>query len=204
MKKLIQKYCAKTEGGVTVEFVMFLPVFLAFFVFSFASFNVLMNKATTVKASYTSGDLISRRTTLDNAYLDQIHDVFQSITRANPADTWMRITSITQDTDAVIVDWSYVTGTSADQGVALDENASQWNDDLPDLVVGETVIFVETYRTYTPGLSVVFFPMSALMKVRTFSNKQIVPLRFTEQLINSDYPLAFSNNVHNDGNGGVE
>jgi hypothetical protein len=202
MMKSMNRLMSDSHGGVTVEFVLILPLFLAFFVLSFTTVDVLKEKSTAVKASYSSGDLISRQTTLDNAFLDQVHSVFRSITRAKSDDTWMRITSVTQSTnDEILVDWSYATGEGA-QG-PLDQDESDWHVNLPDLVIGETIIYVETYLIYKPTLTAAFLPIKAIMKERMFENRQIVPLRFTEQLVNSDFPLAFNSNIHNDGTGSL-
>jgi hypothetical protein len=180
LKNKLHAFCAETEGSVSVEFILVLPLLFWWFATSFVFFDAFSahNKSTT--SSYMVSDILSRQTDIDNAYLDGLESFLKFMTNED-TNVWMRISSVQYtDTDGYEVVWSYSTGTEA--SLVTDDIYSLDLDDeyLPVMASGEAVILAETYVPYDP-----FYDVGLLS--RTWSNIIVTRPRFTSQIANSDF-----------------
>ncbi len=142
-------------GSVSVETIIIMPILLWVYVASFVFFDGFRTHNQNVKAAYTIGDLLSRETnTINNAYLDDLSDVFDFLTfNRNPS--YLRVTQIRwqQAHNRYRVDWSYATDGNNSERLRNSDMAGIAHR-LPPMVNGERVLLVESFTDYTPAFNV--------------------------------------------------
>lgn len=140
-----------TSATVATEAVLILPLLAAWFVGSFVFFDAFKSRNTAMKASYTIGDVLSRRTDdATPAYLDNLHTLYKTLVKAPDGTSALRVTMIMWDGDAYQVQWSHASSNS----VGARSDASAIVDRIPTLSEGEQVILVETFLDYNPAFNV--------------------------------------------------
>lgn len=142
-------FCNETDGSVTVEFILAMPIIFWAFMATFVYFDGYQQSASNLKAAYTISDLISRETTdINDEYIDSMVNLFELMTRT-PSDSSMRITVIRWDgpDDRYYVNWSANRGFPAD---LTNANVSDLASKLPAMPDNEIVILVETNNVFRP------------------------------------------------------
>lgn len=178
--KRLAAFRAETQGSVSIEFMLILPLLFWWYAASFMFYDMFSAHNRSVKSSYMIGDILSRQTVIDNDYLDGLESFLKFMTRVDD-NVWIRITSVQYSTDdGYEVEWSYATGdgesltTSELYSREVDENY------LPVMASGETVVMSETYVPYDPSYDV------GLLE-RTWTSVIVTRPRFTSQLSNTDF-----------------
>jgi hypothetical protein len=143
-------FCRNEHGGLSVEFVVLFPllilVYMAFFVF----WDAFQIRATTVRATETIADMMSRETgTFDEAYLNDMHEVFGWLT-SDPERTDLRISAVgttidEQGQETFEIFWSHATG-----GALLPHDPDELQASIPTPALGEQLIVLETLYAYAP------------------------------------------------------
>lgn len=151
MKRLITRFWSETSAAVAFEAVILFPVLALAWIGSFAFFDAYRTYNTSVKATYTIADLISRQEEVDQAEIDGMRNMLISMIRGND-DVQIRVTQILRSTDDDYrVDGSFATGTLAELATP---NLVPLEDRLPAMAAGERVILVESYIDYAPTFDV--------------------------------------------------
>lgn len=138
-----------TEGSVSVEFVMMMPILFWSFMAVYVYFDGYRQSTNQLKAAYTVSDLLSRETqSVSDGYIDSLHDLLQILTRAD-SSTDLRVSVVRWDEDdnRYYIDWSE----TRDYGDPLtNATIGDLNDLLPVMPDNERVILVETRNVYAP------------------------------------------------------
>lgn len=178
LKKLGQKARQNEAGATTVEFMLILPLVVFWFAGTFTFFDAYSEWTRSVKATYTVADIISRQTEIDDDYIDDMNALFATIMRENTNNTYIRISSIEKQNDALELDWSEATG----QHLALLNNSQIPTELVPNIINGESVILVESHMPFIP------FQDYIGIEARTLIKKVVISPRFTSKLANTDHP----------------
>lgn len=155
---LLRRFCAETEGNLTVEAILMFPLLAWAYVATFAFFDAFQARSTNLKATFTVADMISRQIeTIDADHIDGLLKVFNFLSNAADDNTWIRVTSVVCveqcDLDSRVLerDWSYATGAN---DALTEAEVKTYGDRVPVMPLNDRVIMVETFMTYQPVFNV--------------------------------------------------
>jgi hypothetical protein len=168
----------------TMEFMILLPVLLMWFAGMFVFFDAFHKWMKSLKASYTVADLLTRQTSIDDAYIFALDGIFDSISQAKDGDeTWLRVSQVKMNGDALELLWTTPTYKDETEEILL-FSIEDIRNDIPTMVDNEYVIVVQSYRPFNPVFDWVG------ISATTFSNTIVAPLRFSSSLANEDHPIT--------------
>lgn len=152
MKRLMQNFLRDTSAAVSFEAVIVFPVLTWAWIGTFAFFDAYRVYNTSIKATFTIADLISRQTSTVYGYdIEGMARMLESMIRDTDG-VEMRVTEIaTTNTGDYVVTWSHATGTQAELFTA---NLTAMEDRLPNMANGERVVLVESFVDYDPAFNV--------------------------------------------------
>ncbi len=161
-RRSVVRFARDTEGTVTIESLMALPILMFWYIASFTFFDAFRVMNINDKAAYTLSDLISRTradVTLNQSYINGMNTVFDYLVKYE-GDTWIRITSVGwDDTNSEYTQlWSASTK-SQPTLTSGDLNQADVIARLPNMKAGETIILVETSLVYNPPFNVGIQPL---------------------------------------------
>lgn len=161
------------KGSAAVEFLLVTPLFISLLVGTFSLFDGFRQSQRSEKANYTIGDFVSRRTVVDDGFLDITHATFEHL--VGDKDTSLRITSIRRSGSAFEVVWSYAT-------LPLQEmtTAAIPAEIMPRIADQDTVLLVETTVGFTRAFSLDWLPADDL------TDSSIHRPRFTASIQKTD------------------
>lgn len=137
----------RDERGVSVvEFALLLPVLLALLLGTVTLFDLFRTAQSAEKATFTVGDMLSRRTAISDSLLNSMV-TFIAQTVDYEGQAAIRASSVSNSGGTLVLDWSRVAGNSSITLPQLDYS------DLPDLAVGDSVILTEVHiphRAFVP------------------------------------------------------
>ncbi len=171
MTRLVTKFLKDTQAAIALEAVIITPILAWLFVGSFVFFDAFRSYNSSVKASYAIADAISRYgddqdDVLYESDIEGLADVFDHITRGVEGSE-IRVTEVWRRQSGYEVEWSEGTGTMRDLNTNDIPAMQQY---LPPMVVGEAIIYVETFLPYRPafnvGLSELEFTNNAVTRPR--------------------------------------
>ena len=155
----IVRFARDTAGSVIIEG-LYMILLLIFFILAMLVYtDVFTARNTSVKATYTVADLLSRWNSstlaVDKDYLDGMNELYAYMAKVDTTDTELRITSAyyNKDTKKYVVDWSYKTHNGTKLTSAM-LNEPDYTSRLPNLVAGEYVIILESEALYSPPFRV--------------------------------------------------
>lgn len=172
------------RGSVAVEAVIIMPALAAMYCASFVWFDAFRNKTLAMKATYTISDIISRQETIDEPYLDGLHDTMDFLVNSF-AEPKMRVTLIRYDEDSTAsnkyrVDWSWSTG---DKPKLTQANIDSDSTRIPVMGDDETVVVTESFVFYQPVFRVG-------IDNQIFENVMVTRPRFAPTLVKTDEPTG--------------
>lgn len=152
MKRLMKQFLRDTSAAVSLEAVVIFPILTWAWIGTFAFFDAYRVYNTSIKATFTIADLISRQTSTVYGYdIEGMAGMLDAMIRDTDG-VEMRVTQILRDNDGNYqVDWSHPTGTQAQLYTA---NLANMTDRLPDMANGERVVLVESFVDYEPAFNV--------------------------------------------------
>ncbi|WP_343079668.1 hypothetical protein [Ostreiculturibacter nitratireducens] len=160
---------ARTEGSMSVEAVLILPLLVWWYVAAFQFFEAFRERTVNEKAAFTITDMITRETLpVDANYIDGMGTVFDYLTNSDE-QTWVRVTSVRwNDNDKVHnVEWSYATRS---QDTYNNGSIKQVANRIPAMAPNDTVVIVETHSSLAPifevGVSYLDFDQFVVMRPR--------------------------------------
>lgn len=142
-----RRWLADERGSVTMEFVVWIPFLLFWFVVSVVYFDAFKSRNDTSKAAHTMSDILSRQSEVTQEFLDQLFALQANLLPRAPEGSWMRISSIQYDAteEEHVVVWSESVG--RDEPL-LDENIRTTI--LPAMADLDTVVLTELFVPYFP------------------------------------------------------
>ena len=195
LKRLLQRlrdFAQRTDGNVSVEFVLAMPMVFWSFMAVYVFFDGYRQSTVNLKSAYTISDLLSRETNaVDDDYIDSMYSLLQVLTRSRSVSR-LRVTVVRWDEDDAryYVDWSEARGYET---VLTNATISGFEDDLPIMPDNERVILVETRNVFVPLFNVG-------MEDKNLDNFVFSRPRFAPKL-DFDGPLSGGDD-HDDGTGG--
>jgi len=176
----IARFRTETEGSLSVEAALILPLLTWLYVGSFVWFDAYRTQNANLKAAYTIADMLSRETTpVSNAYMEGLNTTFDYLTASNHP-TYIRVTNLkctdACDNDAsrvLEVNWSYAT---EGRPALSTGDMTGYNDKIPLMPLGDTVILVETFMAFEPMFNVG-------LSATSFENYIVTRPRFAPQLL---------------------
>lgn len=154
MKRTLKRFISDTSAQVAFESVIIFPILVWAWIGTFAFFDAYRVYNTSIKATFTIADLISRQESfLYASDLEGYGRMLEALIR----DTYgvdMRVTQIVraENGDYVIDgDHSYATG---NQARLFNANIPALQDQLPSIDYGEYLILVESFVNYRPPFNV--------------------------------------------------
>ena len=148
------RFVRDTRASATVEAVMILPLLLAWFVGSFVFFDGFKNRNMALKATYTIGDILSRRTEgVTDEYITNLQQLYDRLAYTTGSSA-MRVTSLTWSGSKHRVLWSRSSKSTLSEQTNSTVKAHSFKNRIPLMAVGETVILVETFTDYNPAFNV--------------------------------------------------
>ena len=147
----LRRFRDETDGNVTIEFVLAMPILFWAFMASFVFYDGYRQSTVNLKAAYTIGDLISRETEeINDNYIDSMHNLLtMMVDSASSGDVDLRISVVRWDEadDRYYVDWSANRGFSEE---LADANVMELETRLPVMPDNERVILIETNNLFRP------------------------------------------------------
>lgn len=187
IKNLARRFRKDQRGSLSVEAVIILPMLFWAICATYTYYNAFKVQNAVNRANYTIGDIVSRETgTVNPAYVEGLHNLYQYMTRAKDDGTWIRVSSIKcrkkcNKTDRVLkLNWSY--GTAGAHALTKPE-INTVEAKIPLLPKGDVLILVETSSTYRP----LFKAMVPTFGDTTMATYSVTRPRFAQQ-------VAWSNN----------
>ena len=152
LKRLFKTYLRDTSAAVSMETIIIFPILTWAWIGTFAFFDAYRVYTTSIKATFTIADLLSRQTATVYGYdIEGMARMLESMIRDTDG-VEMRVTQILRDTSGNYqVDWSHATGTQAQLFTA---SLAAVEDRLPDMANGERVVLVESFVDYEPAFNV--------------------------------------------------
>lgn len=174
----MRSFATDTRGTMTVEAALMLPMLCFFYVGTFVWFDAFRSQNTNLKAAYTIADMVSREQEVGPNYLNGLNTVFDYLTFSNHP-TYVRVTSVVCRSDCddegardLDVCWSWATPGRA----ALTETTfAEFEDRIPLMPSGDTVMFTETFMAYEPPFNVGIGP-------QRFENVVVTRPRFSPEI----------------------
>ncbi len=185
LKKHLRRFGRDTEGYVTVEAMIVLPILLWLFGVGWVYFDAMRQQSINQKTNYAIGDVLSRQTeAITEDYVDGVHNLLNTLNKSDETVTGIRVSVIEWDEDSRlwVVNWSRSRGASAPP-LAQDATLTGQGDlrggtadRLPAAADRDQLILVETWDTYDP----VFEVGLNTFDITTYS---FTRPRFTPQLV---------------------
>ena len=151
MIRSLRKFWTDQSAAVAIEAVIITPILAWLFVASFVFFDAFRTYNTSIKATYSMADVLSRQTeSIRSTDIEGLSDIFQFMTR-NTSGTAMRVSQITRRQNGHRIDWSHAT----DGRTRLrDADLADREDNIPVMAFGDRLLLVETFLPYVPAFTV--------------------------------------------------
>lgn len=144
VKPSITSACCE-RGIAIVEFALFLPIIILIFMGAIASFDGIRASRQVLTTADTVGDLISRRSEMDDAARDAMFEIAKALLGSFTTDETVGVTmtSIFNDDGELKVHWSEAKGNATP---LIDEDIPELT--LPTIPEGESVVVVSVVTQY--------------------------------------------------------
>lgn len=142
-----RRWLADERGSVTMEFVVWIPFLLFWFVISVVYFDAFKSRNDASKAAHTIADILSRQSEVTDDFVTELAALQANLLPRAPDGAWMRISSIrynaTEDDHEVV--WSDPIGSEEE----LDPENIRTSI-LPAMADLDTVVLIELFVPYFP------------------------------------------------------
>ncbi|MGH1413690.1 MAG: TadE/TadG family type IV pilus assembly protein [Pelagimonas sp.] len=150
MKSRFRRFADDTQGYITVEAMIVLPVLLWLFGASWVYFDAFRQQSISQKANYVIGDMFSRETDpINGTYVDNARELLRELTKSSDSESDLRVTVVQYDTN--IAGWQVVWSQERGDQTALNNGGlSAYSGKLPVASGGDQLILVETWDLHEP------------------------------------------------------
>lgn len=134
------------RGTLTIEFIVWLPLLLFWFVISASYFQVHKSRNDAQNVAHTLTDIMSRQVEVNNEFFDELYQLQDVLLPNAPAGATVRVTSIKYDeaNARYVVLWSHARG--GPEAYPAGEISSTI---FPEMANGDTIILLELTVPYT-------------------------------------------------------
>ncbi len=151
MKLFGKNFGNDEKGTITIEFVIWLPFLLLWFVGTAVWFDAYRTRSHAAKVTYTIGDLVSRSEILTLSDIDNLYALEQRMLPRISNGLGLRVTSVEYHDDGAgglihSVQWSQTRGSNISPMTDADIDPAE----MPIMSPLETVVIVDTYVPYIP------------------------------------------------------
>ncbi len=175
--KYFRNFAQNERGIISVEFAILAPVILAWVLTSYTFFDGFKSYMRASKATYTAVDLVSRQDVVDDAFVETVGSIFESIVDGDGTPPSMVVTSILQvDANTKRVQWS----TAYNGGTRIYDESELPQEAIPNMTDGETLVLIQTEVAFDPLIGLAAFTAT------TFSNQVAITPRFHPEITNTD------------------
>lgn len=151
----VSKFFRREDGSLSIEAVFALPMLMWVGLVMIVTFDAFRQLNAGQKATYTVADMLSReQIEIDANYMTAALETFEYLTNGN-GNNALRITVIRREQDPITGALSYSCQWSQGVGgIAGHPDLDPIEDRLPEMAVGDEMIFVEGQHEWSPGFSV--------------------------------------------------
>lgn len=149
----LREFLVDEGGSVTMEFMVALPLLVAWLVGSFVMFDMFWSYSQAEKATYVIGDLVSRVDAVSDSIFDEYAVVYGLMTPRAPGPTDLRISTVAFEDGNYVLRWSHVThgvAGAASTGTMPLTDATLPLAILPTLAEFDSVVLVEAFTPFVP------------------------------------------------------
>lgn len=171
LKSVVRRFLKDRKGVAAIEFAFMVPLLLVIMLAAVAVFMLFHDAKTAEKSTFTVGDIVSRRTTVDTTFLASCYQMFLRMSNRTDKSVKFRISSIKKESGTFKVVWSYPV--APQKALA---NADIPTARLPLVTEGDSLILVES--VVVPPAINDFLPIS----VSDYNNIEAVRPRFTSAI----------------------
>ena len=182
---ILKRYIAENRGAVSIEFVLSTILIMTTFIILLAIFEVFRAYHSISIANANMAGVVSRHEQIYDEDLEDLYDVFNLLANADEADTFMRVSVIENLGDSNFnVTWSWASAEGENDETLLSMDNDSHKDLIerlvPDVTLGDQVIFFETRVKYKPLTNFLAFD------IFTFRERAALVPRFSARVINPD------------------
>jgi Flp pilus assembly protein TadG len=155
LKSGLWRFAHREDGTIMAETVIILPMMMWAFLALFAYWDNFRALNTTQKASYTIADMMSRQSTVNDAYITGMRDVMRYM--LDPGhEPRIRVTSVGRSGTNKLFEVVWSRSTSSSLPVLTTEalQADAFTSRIPVMSDGDYVVIVETEVDYEPSFNV--------------------------------------------------
>ena len=152
MMRLARLLKSDRSGASAVEFALIAPVIILLFLGGLTLFDIVRTYQRVVVSNSVVADLISRQTAVTTADLDKYYNVYKNLLTSTKDPNALRISSIVRTKTGYSEAWSKESGT-----VSLLNPKKFDTTTLPDITIGDSLIYVEGSSRYTAMSSILGF-----------------------------------------------
>ena len=143
------------EGSVSVEAVLVFPLLIWAITATFVFFDAFKSLHSSQKATYAVADMISRETSaVDDDYLTAMHEMFSYIARDEIGNSSIRFTVVQRVEDEFGVEDTTLVWSEGVNGAVKYENLDLLEGRIPQMMVGDQLVVVETEHEWSPTFAV--------------------------------------------------
>lgn len=161
-------YLADERGNLTMEFVLWLPILMFWFVISAVFYDAYKSRDDAAKASYTIADIVSRETQLTVSRIEELVDLQRALLPRAGRTMFLRLSSISCDRTGGCTEpataaqsdyelnWSILPpndgwpGTFPDKPVAMSSSSDIPLGSMPLMAEGDTIILIDVSVPFEP------------------------------------------------------
>lgn len=149
----LRRRCASEDGNVSVEVLLFAPVFAASFLSVATLWDGFGARTDSLRATYAVADALARTSdAITRSEIDELEDLFAFVARSEGDAAAIRVSVVSQGleddgtTPRLDLDWSYSTGTGLPAAQGIETVRAL----VPEMEVGDQVIITESYNAWLP------------------------------------------------------
>ena len=149
----LRRFAKDTDGSVNIEALLFFPLLIGLIAVTMVFYDGFRRQSLNEKAAYTVADMLSRETSaITPGFLEGARDLAAALIEVPEGDVAVRVSEVLYNADDARYErsWSHGVGLPGLSNTVLNTRA----DELPPLVQGERVIFVETHVNYDWAMDV--------------------------------------------------
>ncbi|PIB24695.1 hypothetical protein BFP76_05795 [Amylibacter kogurei] len=151
----LKRFGRSESGTMTVEAVLMFPIMYWLIIFGPVLFDIVREKTSVVRNSFTIADIISREENVTEETMEFYESMFASL-MPQSSRTGLRVTSIVRDEvnpDDYDVRWSH--GNISDRP-EIASRLDEMDELIPFIEPGESILYVEGFQTYSSVISYSF------------------------------------------------
>ncbi|GHA41997.1 hypothetical protein GCM10008927_03060 [Amylibacter ulvae] len=177
----LKRFKKSENGSMTVEAVLMFPIMYWLIIFGPVLFDIVREKTSVVRNSFTIADIISREDNVTEETLDFYIDVFSEL-MPKSTRTGLRVSSIKRDPadpDTYTVPWSYP---PTFDKPAVSDRLDEMGEIIPFIEPGESILYVEGFQTYSSVINYSFAGWSVGWRDKELAHSLFIRPRYADEV----------------------